>query len=117
MRQRVAVIALALFVAVDVLLVAIAFKHVQSGSPSASSSVSSTPSTSSLSSSTTATSGDSPSATSSSPQSSATPQQVSFLAVGDDRVLLRASRGDCSGQQPPEVTVSSDSRNTPGTLE
>ena len=127
MRRRLILLALAVFVAADILLVTVAVRHAQgpfspsaqqgsgSSTPSApsptrsASSAASTPSSSpsSSTSSDTASSSSSPSSASSG-STTASNGDVAFVGLGEDPTLVRATRGNCFGSVTPEVSVSGD---------
>jgi hypothetical protein len=130
MRGRWVIVGLVLFVAADVVLVAMAFRHVQAPSPPATTAASGapapgpTPSRSSGSPSPASPSSGSPSSGIPSPGSSApaaaTADQpapgsapVAFLSLGADGAVLRASRGECPGSQRPTVTLAASFEGDP----
>jgi hypothetical protein len=104
-RRRLILLALALFVAFDILVVALAVRHAQepaqhadSASGAAVGAGRGTPEPSAAASPT------------STPSSSVRrdPGPVAFLAVGKDKTLLRSTRGDCRKATSPSVSVSRD---------
>jgi hypothetical protein len=122
-RGRLIVLGLVLFVAVDVLLVALAFRHVDSPPrPDASRrTVSASPTDDATTPPTTPTTPTTtptrtptttPPATppTPAPTASRAPAPVSgpidFVAIGDDRTILRTARGDCRTGEPLTVAVS-----------
>lgn len=110
MRERLSILALALFVAVDIVLIALAVRHVQSP-PQAADPPASSQSSTAAPSATPASSGSaSPQADSSTTSADASPnaQPVDFLTVADPKVFVRASRGRCS-TEPAQVSISTDS--------
>jgi photosystem II stability/assembly factor-like uncharacterized protein len=108
-RERLTIVGIALFVALDLVLVTLSFRHMQapptSDDRAASSSASPTPSPETPS---TATARPSPAraSTGKKPDPGAA---TAFLGVGDDRTLLRASQGSCAGgTDAAQVAVSDD---------
>ncbi len=97
MRARLTILLLVVFVAVDVLLVALAFRH-----------------TSSPASAPGAAAATLPASVAASPSPSASPVQrpradpPSYLDVGGTDLVLRATAGDCTGSAASVVTVSTD---------
>jgi len=98
-------------VAVDLLLITLAVRHVESGPrEQASSQRAATPSPGGATSSDVPTAeplGGDPSTT-----SDALPAPVDYVAIGPDSSLLRASRGDCAKSTTPTVEVSIDNGKT-----
>lgn len=127
------IVGLVLFIAADVVLVAMTFRHVAAPPPvdttasrtSPASSPAATPSSSAPSSPSGTASPTAPGASASpSParagSAQATPptvtaQPVAFLSVGGDGALLRTSRGECPGSRRPDVTVAPNTDQNPST--
>jgi hypothetical protein len=127
MRSRWVMVGLVLFVAADVVLVALTFRHVdpppppvstaasRSASPTPGSTPGSTPEPTPA-----PTSGaGSPAATPATPDEVPPPGPasgpVAFLSVGADGAVLRTSRGDCPGSGQPTVTVAAGLEERPST--
>lgn len=118
---------LVLFIAADVFLVALMFRHVAAPPPpdtsaSRSPSAAATP-TSSPSGSTSPSGSRSPASPSASPtgavsaDATASPASesapVAFLSISADGALLRTSRGDCPGSGRPDITVATGTDKNP----
>lgn len=103
MRERLGVVAIVVFVLVDVVLVTLAFRHVE---PDTSASAPIPPDPSSPAA---GPSSSSPSSTASVPEAG---DGALYLSVAEDGTLLRAERGSCAGDTPPVVEVSTDDART-----
>lgn len=97
MRSRLILVALAVFVAADILLVALAVRHAQGPpAPQGSTQQDSASATPSDNTSSSSTSSDAPTAS------------IAFLGVDDGSAVVRATRGNCFASVTPEVSISND---------
>lgn len=103
MRGRLILLALALFVAVDIIFVTVAFRHAQAPTASSARGSSASP---------TSSPGFDSRASSGSTSSNAPAGPISFLGSGEGPRVVRATRGNCFGSVAPAVSVSGDTGAT-----
>ena len=111
MRQRLLLLGLVLFVAMDVFLVSLAVQHTRGPAPAAGPTGGAASSTDPAGPGTASTS-PSPGAEPS-PSAPAASQPVRFLSVSDDGAVLRATRGGCDGAAPATVEFAAGSDSEP----